>query len=186
MGKNQISKSFANLVFIVIIGHSWYHVRTIPLNFHVDIFIRSVSGMGGQEGDTWRMLRILDWRLWRYGNTWCQRWSYFTQRKILWEFHVNIFIWTMSWMGVKRWYLEDVEGSSMELWINKVIHEVMNHLLETKYHTWKFLCNCEGLASPNLWGIRSSAKITPLSTLDSTRLSRQLSIYTEAKTTRDP
>ena len=41
-------------------------------------------------------------------------------------------------MGVKRWYLEDVEGSSMELWINKVIHEVMNHLLETKYHTWKF------------------------------------------------
>ena len=58
-GKKSDFKSFANLVFIVIIGHSWYHVRTIPLNFHVDIFIRSVSGMGVKKevlGGCWGFL----------------------------------------------------------------------------------------------------------------------------------
>ena len=38
----------------------FFTLKKIPCKFHVDIYIRSVSGMGGREGGTWRTLRVPD------------------------------------------------------------------------------------------------------------------------------
>ena len=80
-------------------GWSYFTPRKIPWKFCVDIFIRSVSGMGGQEGGSWRMLRVLDWRLRGHCLSWGHGWYYFTPRTIPWKFCVDIFIGRVSGMG---------------------------------------------------------------------------------------
>ena len=73
--------------------------------------------MGGQEGGTWRTLRVPDRRHGGQGHSWCHGWCFFTLRKIPWKFHVDIFIRSVSRMGGPSWgYLEDIEGSWTETW----------------------------------------------------------------------
>ena len=48
---------------------------------------------------TWRMLRVPDWRLGGHGHPWRPGWSYFTPRKMPWNFLVNIFIGSVSRRG---------------------------------------------------------------------------------------
>ena len=45
---------------------SWINMvdsKEDTLKFYIDIFIRMVSKMEGQKGDTWTMLMVRDWRL---------------------------------------------------------------------------------------------------------------------------
>ena len=69
-------------------GYLWCHVlsfltqRKIPRTFHVDIFIRSVSGVGGQE---WVYLEDVEGP-WGQGHPSCHGWSCLTLRKIPWKF----------------------------------------------------------------------------------------------------
>ena len=79
-------------------SHPWCHkwscltLRKIHWKFCVDIFIKSVSRTGGQEGGTWRTLRSHYRRIGGKG----PRWSCLTLRKIPWKFCVDIFIWNVS------------------------------------------------------------------------------------------
>ena len=67
--------------------------RKIPWKFCVDIFIRSVSGMGGSRtGGTWRTLRVPDGKLGEHGHPWWHGRPWETPRIISWKFHV-IMIW---------------------------------------------------------------------------------------------
>ena len=74
---------------------------------------------GVKKEGTWRTLRVPDHRYGGQGHSWHHGWSWWTPRKIPWNFHVDIFI--RSWSGVVRrewWYLKDVEGSWLEtLWV---------------------------------------------------------------------
>ena len=81
-------------------GSCCYTLRKIPWNFLVYTFIRSMSGIGGQEG--WRTLSILDWRLGRQGHPWCPGWCCLTLSKKSWKFRIDIFMRRMSGMGVKN------------------------------------------------------------------------------------
>ena len=79
-------------------GHSWCHgwsflsLSKIPWKFHANIFLRSMTGMGGQEGGTWRTLRVPDGRHGGYGHPWCYGWPWWTPRIISWKFQVVIFV----------------------------------------------------------------------------------------------
>ena len=58
----------------------------LPWKFCVNIFIISVSRMGGRgvlHGDTWSTLRVPDRRFGWQGHPWCNGWSWLTQRKTL-------------------------------------------------------------------------------------------------------
>ena len=55
-----------------------------------------------KKGGTWRTLKVPDWRLGGQGHPWCNRWSCLTLRKIPWKFRVDIFIISVSRMGVKK------------------------------------------------------------------------------------
>ena len=79
-------------------GYSWCHelcfftLSKIPWKFCVDIFTGSVSGIGGQEGGTWRTLKVPDRRLGGQGHPWCHGWPCLTPRIISWKFRVVIFM----------------------------------------------------------------------------------------------
>ena len=87
--------------------------REIPLKFNLNFFITSVLGMGDQEGEfrgCWEFLAgdfeeraILD-----------IGWCCFTLRKLLWKFHLDMFIRSVSRMeGSRIGYLE---GFWMKTW----------------------------------------------------------------------
>ena len=76
--------------------HHWHHEwcyftpRKVSWKFHDDISIRSVSGEGG-----WSTLRTLWGPDQRHGwqdDFWHHVWCYFTQRKVSWKFHDDIYI----------------------------------------------------------------------------------------------
>ena len=68
-------------------SHSWCHEwcfftpSKIPWKFHVDISIISVSGRGGQEGGTWRILRVPDLRHGGHGCSWRHEWCFLPQAR---------------------------------------------------------------------------------------------------------
>ena len=63
-------------------GHLWCHIwsyltqRKIPWKFCVYISNASASGRGGQEGVTWRTLRVPDGRHGGHGCSWCHEWGF--------------------------------------------------------------------------------------------------------------
>ena len=92
-------------------------LKKIPWKFHVDIFIRSVLGMGGQEGGYLAYVEGFWSETWRTGYPWCHGWCFSTLRKTPWKFSVDIFIRSLLGIGgQEEWYLEDVEGSWLETW----------------------------------------------------------------------
>ena len=69
-----------------------FYPNKIPWQFCVTIFIRRVSGMGSQEGGTWRTLSVPDGRHGGYGHPWCHGWPWCTPRIISWKFQFDIFV----------------------------------------------------------------------------------------------
>ena len=72
MGGSRRGESRGSCAFLIVdmedkdildIMDGIFYPKEDTLKFCVDIFIRSISGMGGQEGGRWRTLRVLDWRL---------------------------------------------------------------------------------------------------------------------------
>ena len=105
-------------------GHPWCHgwhfftLRKLPRKFCVDIFIRSVSGRGGQEGGYFEDINgfwpytlrngmsLMSWRM------------FFILRMIPAKFHVDIFMGSVSRMGDQEGgYFEDVWGFWQETWM---------------------------------------------------------------------
>ena len=79
-------------------GHPWYlgwcffTLRKIPWKFRVSIFIRSVSGMRGQEGGYLEDVEGSWPETWRTGSS-MTLWMYLVAPRILsWKFRVIIFI----------------------------------------------------------------------------------------------
>ena len=79
---------------------------------------------GVKNGVTWRTLRVPGRRLVGQQHSWCHGWSCLTPMKIPWKFCVDIFIKSVSRMGVlgERWgfLTEDLE--------DRVILDVMDVL----------------------------------------------------------
>ena len=65
-------------------------------------FIRRMSEMGVKKGGTWRMMRIPDWSQGGQGHPWCNKWCFFTPRRISWKLCVDILIGSVSRRGVKK------------------------------------------------------------------------------------
>ena len=97
-----LTRNLKARVILHVIDYLFLNLRKIPWKFSVDIFIRSVSRIGGsRRGGTWRMLRVPDCRLlgeghpWCYGSTWC------SPRIISWKFCINI--WIFGWVIMVLW-----------------------------------------------------------------------------------
>ena len=62
--------------------------------FCVDIFIRSVSGMGVKKGETWRTFRVSEWRLGGQGSS-MMLWMYlvYPNNHILKVSHHYLYFW---------------------------------------------------------------------------------------------
>ena len=116
--------------------------RKIPCKFHVAIFIRSVSRIGGVlYGGTWRILRVPDWRRGWQGQSWCHEWCSFTLRNISWKFCVNISIRSVSRRGVKKgvtWRTLRVPDRRHGWYGHSWYHEWFSFY--PKDHTLKILC----------------------------------------------
>ena len=114
--------------------HPWCHgwcfftLGKIPWTFHVDIFIRSVSGMGFLIG-------VIEDRVILDG------WCFFTLGKIPWKFCVDIFIISVSGIGGEEGeYLEDNEGSWRKTWRTGSSLMLYMILFYPKEDTLKVLC----------------------------------------------
>ena len=104
-------------------GHSWCHewcsftLRNIPWKFCVDISIGSVSGMGGQEGGTWRTLRVPDQRHGGLGHSWHHKWCFLPQGRYPENFVLISLLEVCQEGGVKKGgCLEDSESSWPQTW----------------------------------------------------------------------
>ena len=64
-----LTEDLKDSVIFHVIDDFFFKLRKIPSMFYVDIFIRSVSGMGGQDGGAWRTLRVPDQRLGGHGHS---------------------------------------------------------------------------------------------------------------------
>ena len=90
---------------------------------------------GVKKGETWRMLRVPDWRLGGQCHPWCHGWCCFTLKKIPWKFCVDIFMGSVSGRGgSRRGYLEDVEGSWPETWRTGSSLALWMYLVDPKDH----------------------------------------------------
>ena len=63
------------------------------------LYGKCVRKGGGQEGFTWRTLRVPDRILGGQGHLWCHKWCFFTLRKIPRKFRVDIFMGSVSRRG---------------------------------------------------------------------------------------
>ena len=102
-------------------GYPWFHgwrfftLKKIPWKFSVDIFIRSVSELGGQEGGYLKEVEGSWLETWRTGSPMMS--CFFTLRMIPWKFCVDIYIRIVSGRGgQERGYLEDIEGFWRKTW----------------------------------------------------------------------
>ena len=90
---------------------------------------------------TWRTLRVPDRRLGGQGHPWLHGRPCLAPRKILWKFHVNIFIGSVSRIGSPSWgYLEDIEGSWQVAWRTRPSLTTWMYLVDSKHHILKVLC----------------------------------------------
>ena len=93
------------LVVMVIPDALFYLI--LPQGKHSESFVLTSVLEVCQEwrvknGGTWRILRVPDWRLGGLDQSWCHWWSYFTPWRLPWKFCVDIFIRSVSGMGVKK------------------------------------------------------------------------------------
>ena len=127
-------------------GSSWmswmvfFTLRKIPRKFCVDILIRSMSGRGGQEGGTWRTLRVPDQRHGWQGHFWLHEWCSFTLRNIPWKLGDDISIRNVSGRGgSRRVVLGGHWGFQTSEMNDRAIPDVRNDVFYPKNHTHKVL-----------------------------------------------
>ena len=105
------------------------------------ISLLEVCQEGGQEGGTWRMLRVPDCRHVGQGHYWRHEWCFFTSKKIPWKFCVDISMGSVSGRGDQEGgYLEDIEGSWLETWMTGSLWTWRRISFYPKEDTLKILC----------------------------------------------
>ena len=129
-------------------GHPWCHrwsfltLRKILWKFRVDIFIKSMSGIGGQEGGYLEDFECSWLDTWRTGSSLMSWMILFYAKGISWKFCVDIFIRSVSRRGgQQRVNLEDAEGSWRETWRTGSFLTSWMTMVDPKDHILKVLCH---------------------------------------------
>ena len=94
-----------NRVIFDVINDLVWPPGTYPEIFMLISLLEVCQEWGFKNGGTWRTLRVPDWKAWRTGSSLISWMILFAPRKIPWKFCVDIYIRSVSRMGVLggRW-----------------------------------------------------------------------------------